>query len=133
MLDIDTQDAPPVTPPSPGSEVPLAPFPVHLTPHACDEVRKALAAENLQGHALRVGVMGGGCSGMEVQLDFAEAALNDDWVQEQHGLKVVVDPHSATFLVGTQVDHIESLDESGFKIDNPNIVKQCGCGKSFQV
>ncbi len=125
MLDIQTtHDA---------ADVPLAPFPVHLTPHACEQVRLALAAEELEGHALRVGVLGGGCSGMEVQLDFAEAPCNDDWIDEQNGIRIVVDPHSATFLNGTRVDHVETLDESGFKIDNPNIVKQCGCGKSFSV
>ena len=113
--------------------VPLPPFPVRLTPHAGDMVQQALRDESLEGHALRVGVVGGGCSGLEVQLDFSEAPVHDDWTDAQHGVSICVDPYSANFLRGTTIDHVDGLEESGFKVDNPNIVRQCGCGKSFSV
>lgn len=105
-----------------------------LTQRAADKV-KALMAEEPAGEAevLRVAIQGGGCGGFEYQLGFDRGATGDDAEFEFHGVKVVVDPASAQYLKGATVDFVESLKESGFKVDNPNASGSCGCGHSFQV
>jgi len=82
---------------------------------------------------LRVAIQGGGCSGFEYALGFDRGAQAGDHELEFHGVKVVVDPFSAPYLQGSTIDFLEGLQESGFKIDNPNVVAACGCGHSFQV
>ncbi|MBI5508063.1 MAG: iron-sulfur cluster assembly accessory protein [Deltaproteobacteria bacterium] len=111
--------------------VPETPTPVTLTDKAAMMVKEAMKQENLTGHGLRVGVMGGGCSGLQYLLDFAKESTEDDFVSEQHGVKVFVDPFSAAHLEGTVIDYIDDLNGSGFKFNNPNIVRACGCGSSF--
>jgi iron-sulfur cluster assembly protein len=95
----------------------------------------ALMAQEPAGEAevLRVAVQGGGCSGFEYALGFDRGAQAGDHELEFHGVKVVVDPFSAPYLQGATIDFLEGLQESGFKIDNPNVVTACGCGSSFQV
>ena len=82
---------------------------------------------------LRVAIEGGGCSGFQYGLGFDHGAQEGDLEFEQEGVKVVVDPFSAPYLKGATVDYLETIQESGFKIDNPNAVSSCGCGHSFQV
>jgi iron-sulfur cluster assembly accessory protein len=82
---------------------------------------------------LRVAIQGGGCSGFEYALGFDRGPQEGDHELEFHGVKVVVDPFSAPYLQGSTVDFLETLQESGFKIDNPNATSSCGCGSSFQV
>jgi iron-sulfur cluster assembly protein len=82
---------------------------------------------------LRVAVQGGGCSGFEYALGFDRGAEPGDLELEQHGVKIVVDPFSAPYLQGSSIDFLETLAESGFKIENPNVSSACGCGHSFQV
>ena len=96
---------------------------------------KGLMAEEPEGESsvLRVAVQGGGCSGFEYALGFDRGAQAGDHELEFHGVKVVVDPFSAPYLQGSTIDFLEGLQESGFKIDNPNVVAACGCGHSFQV
>src|SRR2546422_3306029 len=96
---------------------------------------KALQAEEPDGEAgvLRVAVQGGGCSGFEYALGFDRAAQEGDLEAESHGVTVVVDPFSAPYLRGAEIDYLETIQESGFKINNPNVVSACGCGHSFQV
>ena len=108
-------------------------FPVLLTSRAGDMVHKAMADEALVGHGLRVGVIGGGCSGLQYLLDFTPDSGPEDFTLEQHGVAVFIDPFSAAHLQGTTIDYAEGLQGSGFKFDNPNIVRQCGCGSSFQT
>jgi iron-sulfur cluster assembly accessory protein len=105
-----------------------------LTARAAAKV-KGLMAEEPQGEAevLRVAIRGGGCGGFEYALGFDRGAVEGDWESEFHGVNVVVDPASAPYLKGSTVDFVESLQESGFKIDNPNAAGSCGCGHSFQV
>ena len=110
---------------------PETPMPVTLTEKAATMVKEAMKQENLSGHGLRVGVMGGGCSGLQYLLDFAEKATDEDFVSEQFGVKVFVDPFSASHLDGTVIDYLEDLNGSGFKFNNPNTVRTCGCGSSF--
>ena len=82
---------------------------------------------------LRISAVPGGCSGYQYGMAFAEASQDDDWVGEFQGVKVFVDPQSAGVLSGVQVDFVESLQATGFTIHNPNAVRSCGCGKSFET
>jgi iron-sulfur cluster assembly protein len=106
-----------------------------LTERAAAEVKRILEEQKLSDKTLlRVGVRGGGCSGFSYSLGFDEGY--DDKVDTQfdyHGVKVVVDRKSALYLDGTTVDFYEGLEKRGFTFDNPNAVKSCGCGSSFQV
>ena len=107
---------------------------IDLTERAALKIRE-LQAEEPAGDAevLRVAVQGGGCSGFEYALGFDRGAQEGDHELEFHGVKVVVDPFSAPYLKGSTIDFLETLQESGFKIDNPNVASACGCGSSFQV
>ena len=78
-------------------------------------------------------IEGGGCSGFQYGLGFDRGAQEGDHEFECEGVAVVVDPFSAPYLMGAQVDYLETIQESGFKIENPNAVASCGCGHSFQV
>lgn len=107
---------------------------VSLTERAAEKI-KALMAEEPPGEAevLRVAVQGGGCSGFEYALGFDRGAQDGDHELEMHGVSIVVDPFSAPYLRGAEIDFLDGLQESGFKISNPNVVASCGCGHSFQV
>ena len=107
---------------------------VGLTERAAAKIRE-LQAEEPDGEAsvLRVAVQGGGCSGFEYALGFDSGAQEGDHELESHGVTVVVDPFSAPDLTGAEIDYLETIQESGFKINNPNVVSACGCGHSFQV
>jgi iron-sulfur cluster assembly accessory protein len=105
---------------------------VSLTPAAAEKIRGLMAAET-DVSVLRVAIEGGGCSGFQYGLGFDRAAQEGDHEFEIEGVKVVVDPFSAPYLKGSTVDYLETIQEAGFKIDNPNAVASCGCGHSFQV
>jgi iron-sulfur cluster assembly accessory protein len=107
---------------------------ITLTERAADKV-KALMAKEPAGEAevLRVAIQGGGCGGFEYALGFDRGAADGDTEFEFHGVNVVVDSASAQYVKGATVDFVESLKESGFKVDNPNASGSCGCGHSFQV
>jgi len=105
---------------------------VSLTPAAAVKIR-ALMEEDADVSVLRVAIEGGGCSGFQYGLGFDHGAQEGDLEFESEGVKVVVDPFSAPYLRGARVDYLETIQESGFKIDNPNAVSSCGCGHSFQV
>ena len=106
---------------------------VTLTPGAAEKVKELMAEDPDESLVLRVAIQGGGCSGFQYGLGFDSAAVDDDVVVEQHGVTIVVDPYSAPYLKGTTVDFLSGLQESGFKIDNPNAQASCGCGHSFTV
>ena len=108
--------------------------PVTLTETAAQKIRQ-LMAEEPEGDAtvLRVAIQGGGCSGFQYGLGFDRGAQEGDVEFEQHGVSVVIDPFSAPYLAGAQVDFVDGIRESGFKIDNPNAASSCGCGHSFTV
>jgi iron-sulfur cluster assembly protein len=105
-----------------------------LTASAAAKI-KGLMAEEPEGEAtvLRVAVQGGGCSGFEYALGFDRGAQEGDYEVDSHGVMVVVDPFSAPYLRGAEIDFLETIQESGFKINNPNVTGSCGCGHSFQV
>lgn len=102
-----------------------------LTAKAIEMTKKALAEENLAQHGLRIAVRGGGCSGLEYALDFEESSRMGDTVLEFDGLKVFVDMASLQYLKGTEIDYVSGLQGSGFKFNNPNAKRTCGCGSSF--
>ena len=105
-----------------------------LTERAATKVQGLMAAEPAgEAEVLRIAIQGGGCSGFEYALGFDRGAQAGDHELEFHGVKVVVDPFSAPYLQGSTIDFLEGLQESGFKIDNPNATSACGCGHSFQV
>lgn len=106
-----------------------------LTENAAKEVKRIIEDQKLEDDTLlRVGVAGGGCSGFSYSLGFDRAFdENADSKFEFHGIPVVVDKKSALYLDGTTVDFYEGLEKRGFTFDNPNAVKSCGCGSSFQA
>ena len=105
---------------------------VHVTPKAVQKIREAFAREGVQG-GLRLGVLGGGCSGLSYQFKFAAEPRPRDQVFEFEDVKVFVDPKSMVFLDGMTLDWKDSLMQSGFVFDNPHATKSCGCGTSFSA
>ncbi len=105
---------------------------ISLTPVAAAKIKDLLAEESDETLVLRVAIQGGGCSGFQYGLGFDNVA-EGDFQLELEGVPVVVDPFSAPHLRGTTIDFLNTIQESGFKIDNPNAVSSCGCGHSFQV
>ena len=105
---------------------------VSLTPAAAIKIR-GLMEQETDVSVLRVAIEGGGCSGFQYGLGFDRGAAEGDHAFDCEGVTVVVDPFSAPYLKGATVDYLETIQESGFKIDNPNAVASCGCGHSFQV
>jgi iron-sulfur cluster assembly protein len=104
---------------------------IELTDKAASEVLRLMKAENLSEHYLRVGVQGGGCSGMQYSLNFDTVVDQLDKVFDIKGVKVLVDLKSALYLKGTSLDFVQSLTGGGFKFINPNASHSCGCGSSF--
>ena len=105
---------------------------VSLTPVAAAKIRDLMAGEE-DVSVLRVAIEGGGCSGFQYGLGFDRGAQEGDHEFECEGVSVVVDPFSAPYLMGARVDYLETIQEAGFKIENPNAASSCGCGHSFQV
>ena len=110
---------------------PAAPSIVSLTPKAIEMVKDAMTRENMNGYGIRVGVVGGGCSGFQYSMDFENAERDGDVVVEQDGVKLFVDPMSSMYLQGVTVDYVVGLQGAGFKFNNPNAKNTCGCGQSF--
>tara|TARA_R100001244_G_C5135526_1_gene126786 strand:- start:230 stop:553 length:324 start_codon:yes stop_codon:yes gene_type:complete len=105
---------------------------IKLTEAAAIEAKKCF--EGTEEKYLRVGVKGGGCSGFEYSLSIDHEYDNtNDTMSNQHGIDVVVDKKSALYLEGTILDYYSDISKRGFKFDNPNATKSCGCGSSFQV
>jgi iron-sulfur cluster assembly accessory protein len=112
---------------SPQSQEPIM---ITLTENAAKHIGTLQKEQNAAGKPLRVSVEAGGCSGMEYGMAFDEQKDGDELVS-QDGVAVVIDPLSANFLKGSVIDYVDSLQGSGFKIQNPNVHSSCGCGKSF--
>ena len=105
-----------------------------ITPTAASKILELMAEEpDGDTMVLRVAIQGGGCSGFQYGLGFDTQAAEGDHELTLTGVNVVVDPFSAPYLQGATIDYLTGLQESGFKIDNPNAVSSCGCGHSFQV
>ena len=106
---------------------------LQLTDSAIVKVKEIMAQQDPVLGGLRVGVVGGGCSGFQYSLTFEAKSGPMDKVIEYDGLKVFVDMTSLMYLDGTQVDYVETLEGAGFKFENPNVKSTCGCGSSFSV
>jgi iron-sulfur cluster assembly accessory protein len=110
---------------------------VSLTSVAITKVKEIMAQQDPTPAGLRIGVVGGGCSGFSYSMVFEEAGngneLGMDKVYNFDGLKVFVDRTSLLYLDNTEVDYVETLEGSGFKFSNPNVKNTCGCGSSFSV
>ena len=103
---------------------------VALTDKAADKVKKLLKKENKEEYGLRVGILMGGCSGYTYDIGLEKAPKENDIVLEEKGIKIFMNPESVAFMKGSTVDYIDSLQNAGFKINNPNVKTTCGCGHS---
>lgn len=107
---------------------------IRLTPSAANKIRNLMEAQSGRtGGVLRVAVVGGGCSGLSYKMDLQDGPADRDFVVESQGIQVVVDPKSALYVTGSQVDYVEALQEGGFKVTNPNAASTCSCGESFSA
>lgn len=106
---------------------------VSLSEAAAGRVRALIEEKNLAGHALRVFVSGGGCSGLQYGMALEGQPRETDLRYTFDGVDVVIDPQSINYLHGATIDYIDDLMGGGFKIDNPNAVASCGCGHSFRT
>ena len=104
---------------------------INLTETASQKVQQLMERDGRDGFALRLKVVGGGCSGLQYQLMFDDQRGEWDQQTQQNGVTVIVDTKSAVYLVGSTVDYVDDLNGSGFKIENPNASSTCGCGQSF--
>src|SRR6266487_2958967 len=104
-----------------------------VTPNAGVEVKKFMDAEGVTGEfgGLRVAVQPGGCSGFKYSLVIEDKSAEDDFVLDNDGFKVFVDPFSAQYISGVTIDYVTSMQGSGFTFKNPNATGGCGCGSSF--
>lgn len=109
-----------------------APRQIHVTPKAVEKIRHAFAREGVKG-GLRLGVLGGGCSGLSYQFKFASKPKPKDHVFQFEDVQVFVDPKSMLFLDGMTLDWQDSLIQSGFVFHNPHATRSCGCGTSFSA
>jgi len=106
---------------------------IEFTPRAVERAKALLAREGKPDHGVRVGVRGGGCSGLSYFVDVEHQEKRGDLVLDFDGLRVYLDVKSQLFLVGTQVDWEDGLMDSGFRFKNPNAQRSCSCGESFTV
>ena len=107
--------------------------PLTLTPQAIAKVREIMATQDPLPSGLRIGVVGGGCSGFQYSMAFETQAGMMDKVFSFDDLKVYVDGTSLMYLNGCKVDYLETVEAAGFKFDNPQVKSTCGCGSSFSV
>ncbi|HEV2462230.1 MAG TPA: iron-sulfur cluster assembly accessory protein [Acidobacteriaceae bacterium] len=114
-------------------EVQVKSNPITLTPNAVAKVREIMATQDPLPAGLRIGVVGGGCSGFQYSMSFENKAGMMDKVLDFDGLKVFVDATSVMYLNGCVVDYVETLEAAGFKFENPSVKSTCGCGSSFSA
>ena len=105
---------------------------IKLTAGAAHKVGTLLAKQGRPNGVLRVAVVGGGCSGLQYKMDLQDAPANRDILVESAGVRVVVDPKSALYVTGSELDYLDALD-GGFKVTNPNAATTCSCGESFSA
>ena len=103
---------------------------VKLTSNAALKVSTLLAKQGRPNGVLRVAVVGGGCSGLQYKMDLQDGPASRDILVESAGVRVVVDPKSALYVTGSELDYVSTLD-GGFKVKNPNAATSCSCGESF--
>ena len=106
---------------------------MNITKKAIARVEEMANKLDLANYNLRIMVVGGGCSGFSYEMDFDEVTQPTDFVLEEGGINILVDPMSFQYLDGTKVDYVESFQFTGFQFDNPNAKSTCGCGSSFTM
>ncbi len=106
---------------------------VKVTEQAAGKLRQLLTRQGRPEGALRVAVIGGGCSGLQYKMDLVDGPANRDILVESNQVRVVVDPKSALFVSGSLLDYSDDLQRGGFKVTNPNAVAHCSCGESFSA
>jgi iron-sulfur cluster assembly accessory protein len=106
---------------------------IKVTPSAAKKVGALLTKQGRPAGVLRVAVIGGGCSGLQYKMDLQDQPANRDILVETGGIKVVVDPKSALYVTGSELDYVDALQEGGFKVKNPNAATSCSCGESFSA
>ena len=106
---------------------------IRLTSSAGTKVSSLLQRQGRPQGVLRVAVVGGGCSGLQYKMDLQDQPQNRDIMVESAGVKVGVDPKSALYVTGSELDYIDALTEGGFKVKNPNAATSCSCGESFSA
>jgi iron-sulfur cluster assembly protein len=105
---------------------------IKLTSNAAKKVGALLTKQGRPNGVLRVAVLGGGCSGLQYKMDLQDGPANRDILVETAGVRVVVDPKSALYVTGSELDYLDAL-EGGFKVKNPNAATSCSCGESFSA
>lgn len=106
---------------------------IKVTTSAARKVSALLAKQGRAQGVLRVAVVGGGCSGLQYKMDLQDGPANRDILVETGGIKVVVDPKSALYVTGSELDYVDALQDGGFKVQNPNAATSCSCGESFSA
>ena len=106
---------------------------VKLTTNAAGKISTLLTKQGRPGGVLRVAVVGGGCSGLQYKMDLQDGPASRDILVESAGVRVVVDPKSALYVTGSELDYVEALQDGGFKVKNPNAATSCSCGESFSA
>jgi iron-sulfur cluster assembly accessory protein len=106
---------------------------VTLTDKAAVEIKSLFERQGIENAALRVFVSGGGCSGLQYGMAIADEVEEGDVEFDQHGVRILVDAYSMNYINGASVDYVEDVMGGGFKIDNPNAARSCGCGSSFST
>ncbi len=106
---------------------------IKVSESAAKKVGSLLQRQGRPNGVLRVAVVGGGCSGLQYKMDLQDQPANRDILVESGGIKVVVDPKSALYVTGSELDYIDALQDGGFKVKNPNAASTCSCGESFSA
>ena len=106
---------------------------IRLTPAAAEKVTSLLTKQGRPTGVLRVAVVGGGCSGLQYKMDLQDGPASRDIMVETGGIRVVVDPKSALYVTGSELDFVDALQDGGFKVKNPNAATSCSCGESFSA
>ena len=106
---------------------------IKVSPSAAKKVSSLLTKQGRASGVLRVAVVGGGCSGLQYKMDLQDAPASRDILVESSGIRVVVDPKSALYVTGSELDYVDALQEGGFKVKNPNAATTCSCGESFSA
>ena len=115
------------------AEIKARPDPVKVSERAARRIGEILAREGQPGHKLRISVSGGGCSGFQYGFALDDHAEDGDVAIERDGARVVIDGMSLMYLLGCEVDYVEDLTGSYFRVSNPNASASCGCGNSFAI
>jgi len=106
---------------------------IKVTASAASKVSSLLTKQGRANGVLRVAVVGGGCSGLQYKMDLQDAPASRDILVESSGIRVVVDPKSALYVTGSELDFVDALQDGGFKVKNPNAATSCSCGESFSA